>query len=334
MKKALFIGGTGKISSACSALAVAKGFDLTVLNRGNAMDPPPGVKHAIADINDEQAVANIIRDMYFDVIADFIAFTPEQAERSIRLFSGKTRQYIFVSSASVYQKPLSYAVITESTPTANPYWQYARDKIAIEERLRGEYRANGFPITIVRPSHTYGNQSIPVCLHGAKGSYQVIKRILEGKPVIVPGDGTTWWTVTHNTDFAKGFTGLMGNAHAIGETFHITSDESLTWNNIYDIIGGVLGRKVIKLHVSTDMLCKFNPEWEGGLTGDKCVSVRFDNSKLKRVVPDYCAVMRFDQGAEQALEYILSHPECQVLDPEFDAICDRIAAAAERFGMQ
>ena len=332
MKKALFIGGTGTISGACSALAVSKGFDLTVLNRGNAAELPQGVKHIVADITDEEAVAGLIRDMDFDVIADFITYTPEQAERSIRLFSGKTRQYIFISTASVYQKPLSCAVITESTPLYNPYWQYSRDKIAIEDRLTKEYRVNGFPVTIVRPSHTYGDNSIPVCLHGAKGSYQVIRRILDGKPVIVPGDGTTWWTVTHNTDFAKGFVGLMGNVHAIGESFHITSDESLTWNGIYDIIGGVLGKKVTKLHVSTDMLCKFNPEWEGNLTGDKCVSVRFDNSKLKRIVPDYCAATRFDQGAEQTLGYIMSHPCCQIPDPDFDELCDRIAAAAERFG--
>ena len=332
MKKVLFIGGAGTISGACSMSAADKGFDAYVLNRGNASGFPGGVKRLTVDINDEAAVAGIIKDMDFDVVADFITYTPKQAERSIRLFSGKTSQYIFISSASAYQKPLSYAVITESTPLCNPYWQYSRDKIACEDRLNKEYRENGFPITIVRPSHTYGNKKIPVCLHGANGSYQVIKRILDGKPVIVPGDGSTWWTVTHNADFAKGFVGLMGNAHAIGEAFHITSDESLTWNSIYDIIGGILGRKVIKAHVSTDMLCKFEPAWEGGLTGDKCVSLRFDNSKIKRIVPEFCATTRFDQGAVQTLEYILSHTECQILDPEFDALCDRIISAVERFG--
>ena len=333
MKKALFIGGTGTISGACSALAAASGFDLTVLNRGRSPNLPNGVKQITADINDEAAVARLIDGMGFDVVADFIAFTPEQAERSIRLFSGKTRQYIFVSSASVYQKPLSYAVISEGTPLANPYWQYSRNKIAIEELLLKEYRDNGFPITIVRPSHTYGDKSIPVCLHGNRGSFQVVRRIMDGKPVVVPGDGSTWWTVTHNTDFAKGFVGLMGNVHAIGEAFHITSDESLTWNGIYDIIGDVLGKKAIKSHVSTDMLRKVNPEWEGGLRGDKCVSVRFDNRKIKRAVPDFCAAVRFDQGAARTLAYILSHPECQTPDPEFDAICDRIVMAAERFAI-
>ena len=332
MKKALFIGGTGTISSACSALAVTKGFDLTVLNRGNDSDLPPGVKRITADMNDEASVAGIIKDMEFDVVADFIAFTPSQAERSIRLFSGKTRQYIFISSASAYQKPLSYSVITESTPLCNPFWEYSRNKIAIEDRLLSEYRNNGFPITIIRPSHTYGNKSIPVCLQGDKGSYQTVKRIMDGKPVIIPGDGTTWWTVTHNTDFAKGFVGLMCNVHAIGEAFNITSDESLTWNGIYDIIGGILGKKIEKIHVSTDMLCKFNPKWEGGLTGDKCVSVQFDNIKLKRIVPDFCANTRFDQGAVQTLQYIMSHQDCQILDPEFDALCDKIISAAERFG--
>ena len=332
MKKALFIGGTGTISSACSALAVTRGFDLYVLNRGNDPELPDGVKRITANINDEAAVAGIIKDMHFDVVADFITYTPDQAERAIRLFSGKTHQYIFISSASAYQKPLSYAVITESTPLHNPYWQYSRDKIACEDRLISEYRNNGFPITIVRPSHTYGNKYIPVCLHGDKGSFQVVKRILDGKPVIVPGDGLNWWTVTHNTDFAIGFVGLMSNVHAIGEAFHITSDESLTWNSIYDIIGGILGRKVIKIHISTDMLCKFEPSWEGGLTGDKCVSVRFDNSKIKRVVPEFCAVTRFDQGIGQTLKYILSHSDCQIPDPEFDALCDRIISAAELFG--
>ncbi|MDR1558880.1 MAG: SDR family oxidoreductase [Clostridiales bacterium] len=334
MKKVLFIGGTGTISSACAELAISRGFDLTVLNRGNGPEPPSEVRRITADMNDEAAVAEIIKDMDFDVVADFILFKPEQAERDIRLFAGKTRQFIFISSASAYQKPLSYAVITESTPLYNPYWQYSRDKIAIEERFIKEYRDNGFPITIVRPSHTYGDKSIPVCQHGAKGSYQVVKRILDGKPIIVPGDGTTWWTLTHNSDFAKGFVGLMGNVHAIGEAFHITSGESLTWNTIHDIIGGVLGKRVITAHVSTDMLCKFEPSWEGGLTGDKCASVRFDNSKLKRIVPEYIATTRFDQGAARTLEFMLSHPECQVPDPEFDALCDRIIAAVDRFGAE
>ena len=332
MKRALFIGGTGTISSACSALSAANGFDLTVLNRGNDLELAAGINRIIADINNEEDVAGILNDMDFDIVADFITYTLDQAERSIRLFSGKTRQYIFISSASVYQKPLSNPVITESTPLCNPYWQYSRDKIAVENRLLEEYRNTGFPITIVRPSHTYGNKSIPICLHGSKGSYQVIKRILDCKPVIVPGDGTSWWTLTHNTDFAKGFIGLMGNVHALGEAFHITSDESLTWNNIFDIIGGILDRKVIKVHISTDMLCKFDPAMEGGLTGDKSVSVQFDNSKIKRIVPEFRASTRFDQGAVQTLEYILSHSECQITDPEFDSLCDRIITAVERFG--
>ena len=331
MKRALFIGGTGTISSACSALAVEKGFDLYVLNRGNDPVLPSNANHIISDINDEKAVADKLKNMDFDIVADFITFTPEQAERSIRLFSGKTQQYIFISSASAYQKPLSNAIITESTPLHNPFWQYSRDKIACENRLYEEYRNNGFPITIVRPSHTYSEKKIPVCLHGKNGSYQVIKRILDGKPVIVPGDGTTWWTLTHSTDFAKGFVGLMGNVHAIGEAFHITSDESLTWNSIHDIIGGVLGKEVIKTHVSTDMLCKFEHSWEGGLTGDKSVSVMFDNSKIKRAVPEFCATTRFDQGAAQTLEYILSHPECQTLDPEFDMLSDKIISAIHDF---
>lgn len=328
--RALFIGGTGTISTAISRLAVDRGWDLTLLNRGNRMEfTPEGAKILQADIEDTEKVRELIRDLQFDVVADFIAFVPQHIERDIALFSGKTRQYIFISSASAYQKPPSCFRITESTPLANPYWEYSRNKIACEERLMHEYRTSGFPVTIVRPSHTYGETSIPLAIHG-KGSWSVIDRILKGKPVIIPGDGTSLWTVTHNSDFARAFLGLMGNPAAIGHPIHITSDEALTWDQIYDRIGDALGVPVKKFHVATDFLIGCDPGYEGPLKGDKSVSVLFDNSKIKRIVPEYTATIRFDQGIRLSIRYLMSHPEFQVPDPVFDSFCDRVIAAQQK----
>jgi len=323
--KALFIGGTGTISTAITNLAVDRGIELTLLNRGNNIqDVSKGVRMMQADINDEENVKNLLNGMHFDVVADFIGMIPSQIERDIRLFSGKTNQYIYISSASAYQKPASHYLITESTPLFNPYWQYSRDKIACENLLMAAYRENGFPITIVRPSHTYGDKSVPVALHGSKGSWQVLDRIRSGKPVIVHGDGLSLWTFTHNTDFAKAFVGLMNNPHAIGEAVHITSDESVTWNAAYDTIGRILGVGVNKVHIASDFLTACNPELGGGLLGDKSNSVVFDNSKIKRLVPEYTATMRFDQGIKRTIAYVLGHEECQIPDPQFDTWCDRV----------
>ncbi|MGH4050074.1 MAG: SDR family oxidoreductase [Clostridium sp.] len=328
--KALFIGGTGTISTEISKLAVLKGWQLYLLNRGNKSSRvPEGVKVITADINNEVEVARLIEDIDFDVIADFISFEPSQIQRDIRLFSKKTKQFIFISSASAYQKPLAFYKITESTPLANPYWKYSRDKIACEELLIAQYRSNDFPITIIRPSHTYGVGSVPVAIHGEKGSWQVIDRIIKGKPVIVPGDGNSLWTITHNTDFAKAFVGIMGNQAAVGEAIHITSDESITWNKIYDIIGEALNVKVIKYHVATDFLVKFKADLEGGLVGDKANTVVFDNSKIKRLVPEYIATTRFDQGVRLSIEYILAHPELQIEDKVFDLFCDNVIKSQE-----
>jgi len=324
--KALFIGGTGTISTAVSKLLVNQGWELYLLNRGNNNDrAPEGAKLFQADISDEEKVKDLIRNLEFDVVADFIAFVPSQVERDIRLFSGKTKQYIFISSASAYQKPLSDYRITESTPLANPYWEYSRNKIACEELLIAEYRKSGFPVTIVRPSHTYDDRSIPLGVHGKNGSWQVAKRMLENKPVIIHGDGTSLWTLTHNTDFAKGFVGLMGNVHAIGEAVHITSDESLTWNQIYEIIASALGVKLNAVHIPSDYLAACsNYDFTGSLLGDKANSVVFDNSKLKRLVPGFYATVRFDQGIRHIISNVLSHPELQKEDLEFDSWCDRI----------
>lgn len=328
--KALFIGGTGTISSAVSTLATEKGIDLYLLNRGNnTAFVPDKAKVITADINSEAEALKKLEGMTFDVVADFIAFNTEHVERDYRLFRDKTRQYIFISSASAYQKPLSCPHITESTPLSNPHWEYSRNKIACEELLTEKYRSEGFPVTIVRPSHTYGNTSVPVAVHGGKGSFAVVERIRKGKKVVVHGDGSSLWTLTHNTDFAKAFVGLLGNAHALGEAYHITSDESLTWNQIYEIIGSALGVEPKIVHIPTDVLSRLRPELYGGLMGDKAHTVLFDNSKIKRAVPDFAATTRFDQGVRQTLEYIYSHEECRKEDPEFDAWCDKVIESYE-----
>lgn len=329
--KVLFIGGTGTISMAISRLLLSQGHTLYLLNRGSRNTGLSGdLIELKADINDEAAVAALISDLKFDVVADFIAFVPEQLERDYRLFREKTKQFIYISSASAYQKPLSDYRINEGTPLANPYWEYSRNKIAGEEYLMKLYREEGFPVTIVRPSHTYDERSIPLGAHGEKGSFSVIKRMLEGKPVIIHGDGTSLWTITHNSDFAKGFVGLMGNIHAIGEAVQITSDESVTWNQIYQIIADALHVKLNAVHVASEFLDACSDyDFSGSLLGDKANTVVFDNSKLKRLVPGFTATVRADQGIRSTIEYVLSHPECQVEDPAFDDWCDRVIEALE-----
>ena len=327
--KALFIGGTGTISTAISALCVSKGWELYLLNRGTRTDYAPEGAHMItADITNAADVAAKLEGMHFDVVADFIAFTVDQVDRDIQLFAGKTRQYFFISSASAYQKPLGSPVITESTPLCNPYWQYSRDKIACEERLIAQYRKDGFPITIIRPSHTYGDTGVPLAVRGKNGSFSVLERIRQGKKVIVPGDGLSLWTLTHNTDFAKAFVGLMGNQHAIGETYQIMSDESLTWNQIYEAIGVALGAAPKMVHIASDTLAVLCGDYVGELIGDKSNSVIFDNSKIKRAVPDYVATTRFDEGVRRCVAHIYSHPTLQVPDPDFDTWTD---ALVERY---
>ncbi|WP_239618040.1 SDR family oxidoreductase [Cohnella mopanensis] len=328
--KVLFIGGTGTISSAITQQLLEQGNELYLLNRGTRNDAlPAGVTILKADINDEATVSKLIENLEFDVVADFIAFVPAQLERDYRLFNGKTKQFLFISSASAYQTPLSDYRITEGTPLSNPYWEYSRNKIACEDYLMKQYRENGFPVTIVRPSHTYDERSIPLGVHG-KGSWQVAKRMLENKPVIIHGDGTSLWTMTHNSDFAKGFIGLMGNIHAIGESVNITSDETVTWNQIYEIIADALGVKLNAVHVSSEFLAACSKEdYRGGLLGDKANSVVFDNSKLKRLVPGFVATTRLDQGIKQTVKYILAHPEYQKEDKEFDIWCDKVIGALD-----
>ena len=334
--KALFIGGTGTISMAIvRRLAEKTDWEVWLLNRGRrAADVPEGVRTITADMNNEADVAEKLQGMFFDTVCEFIGFTPDQVERDWRLFKDKTRQYIYISSASAYLKPAASYVITEGTTLANPYWEYSRNKIACEEFLMKKHREEGFPVTIVRPSHTYDERSIPMAAHGKNGSWQVIRRIMDGRPVIIPGDGSSLWTLTFNTDFARGFVGLMGNRHAIGETFQITGDETLTWDQIYNTVADALGKKLVPYHVSADFLAetgkKYGYDYAGELLGDKSVSVVFDNRKLKRAVPDMKTTVPFHAGVRKALDYILDHPECQKEDPDFDAYCDRVIAALEK----
>lgn len=329
--KALFIGGTGTISQGVAVRARESGWDVWLLNRGNRQDRVvSGVTSLKGDINaDEAGVAALIKDMHFDVVVDFIAFVPEQLERDVRLFTGKTGQFIFISSASAYQKPLNHYRITESTPLVNPLWEYSRNKIACEEFLMDQYRTKGFPVTIVRPSHTYDDRYLPVAIHGKKGSWQVVDRILKDKPVLVHGDGTSLWTLTHSSDFAKAFVALLGNPLALGETFHITSDESLSWNQIYDSLGSALGKTVHKYHVATDFLAACDPEYSGTLLGDKAHTVVFDNTKIKRILPDFTTSVSFAEGARRCVRYLLDNEQSQIPDPDFDAFCERIIQVQE-----
>jgi nucleoside-diphosphate-sugar epimerase len=337
--KALFIGGTGTISSAISRLAVELGWELYHLNRGSRKGEFAGVTQIECDIRNEDvsSIKEKIRKQAgavrrFDVVADFIGFVPEHVQKDFDLFNGLCGQYIFISSASAYQKPLSSYLVTESTPLSNPLWRYSRDKIACEELLTQKYRECGFPVTIIRPSHTYDERSVPLGVHGKNGSWQVLKRMLDGKPVIIHGDGTSLWTLTHNDDFARAFVRLAGNIHAIGEAVHITSDESLTWNQIYQIIADALNVQLKAAHISSEFLDECSGgkyDFKGSLLGDKSNSVVFDNSKLKRLAPGFCAAVRVDEGIRKTIANVLSNPQLQKEDPEFDEWCDRVIAAVQ-----
>ena len=323
--KVLFIGGTGVISSACSDLALARGIELYLLNRGQSSRPlPEGANVLQGDIRDGESARAALGDNTFDVVVNWIAFTPEHIEKDLELFRGRTGQYVFISSASAYQKPPAFLPITESTPLANPFWQYSRDKIACEERLLRAYRDEGFPMTIVRPSHTYDQTMLPL-----DGRYTVVDRMRRGERVIVHGDGTSLWVLTHYRDFAKGFVGLLGNPHALGEAFHITSDELLTWNQIFEIIARAAGVSAEIVHVPSEQIARYNARWGEGLLGDKAHSVIFDNSKVKRVVPDFVATIPFAQGAEEIMAWHDADPARQVVDDERNKLIDAIIAAQD-----
>ncbi|MBE6836623.1 MAG: SDR family oxidoreductase [Ruminococcus sp.] len=329
--KVLLIGGTGIISSAITRLLVKRGFDTYILNRGNRNGVlPEGVKVISCDINNEAEATEKLKGMEFDAVCDFIGFVPSQLERDFRLFNGKTKQFMYISSASAYHKPVKHYEITEGTTLANPYWEYSRNKIACEEFLFKMYRENGFPVTIIRPSHTYDERNVPLGVHGNGGSWQVLKRMMEGKPVIVHGDGTSLWTITWNEDFAVAFVGLIGNPHAIGEAFHITSDESVTWNQIYKAVADALGVELKPYYVSSRLLADLSSyDFEGGLIGDKSNTVVFDNSKVKKAVPEFNATMGAEEGIRIAVNHLLTHPELQIADEEFDAWCDKVIEKLE-----
>jgi nucleoside-diphosphate-sugar epimerase len=328
--KVLFIGGTGIISTACTELAAERGIDLTLLRRGqHAVHVPAGVKTLQVDVTDEAAVEKALGAATFDAVVDWIGFAPFELERSIRLFAKRTRQFVYISSASAYQKPVGHYLITESTPLANPYWQYSRDKIACEELLLRAYREAGFPVTIIRPSLTYGDTQIPLAVNSWLRSYTAIDRMRRGKKVIVPGDGTSLWVVTHNSDFAVGLIGLLAQPQAIGQAFHITSDEVLTWDQITHIVAEAAGTKADIVHIPSDFMAAAIPDELGNLTGDKANSVVFDNTKIRRFVPEFSPRVRFAEGIRRTLAWFDSDPKRRLIDADADAAWDKLIAAYE-----
>lgn len=325
----LFIGGTGIISSACSALAVKQGIDLTLLNRGKTSKRPVpgGAEVVVGDIRKPASVKKALGDRTFDVVVDWVAFTPEHVDADLSYFRGRTDQYVFISSASAYHKPIRSLPITESTPLHNPFWSYSRHKAACERRLMRAYREDGFPATVVRPSHTYDRTLLPF-----KGRYTVVDRMRKGLPVVVHGDGTSLWVMTHHRDFAKGFLGVLGNDRALGEAYHITSDEILTWNQIFKLVAKAAGVDEVEMvHVPSAFINAFDEDWGAGLLGDKTYSVFFDNTKIKRLVPDFVAEIPFAQGAREIIDWFDADPERQVVDDQwnqtFDAIIDAYRSA-------
>jgi len=320
--KILFIGGTGVISSASSELAVERGDELFLLNRGESKRSMPKSAHILkADIRDKDSVQKALGSMTFDAVVNWIAFAPEHIETDIELFRDRTEQYVFISSASAYQTPPVNLPVTESTPLSNPFWQYSRDKIACEERLVRAYREEQFPMTIVRPSHTYDQTMLPL-----KGRYTAIDRMRKGKKVIVHGDGSALWTLTHTRDFAKGFVGLLGQSRAIGEAFQITSDEFLTWNQIYELAARAAGTIAQIVHIPSDIIAKYDADWGAELFGDKAHSMIFDNTKIKRIVPDFAAVIPFSRGIKEIINWFDADPSRQIVDERLNQLMDQIIA--------
>lgn len=326
----LFIGGTGVISSAVSEQVLAQGHTLYLLNRGNRTEfIPEGARLLQGDIRDEASIRELLSCRQFDAVVNWISYEPEHVEADIRLFSGLTGQYVFISSASAYQKPPASPFITEDTPLANPFWDYSRNKIACEEILLREHAEKGFPVTIVRPSHTYGIDKLPTAFNSRKYQWSILERMRQGKKIIVPGDGTSLWVLTHNTDFAVAFAGLLGRKEALGEAYQITSDEVLTWDQITRYLGAAAGYEPDLLHLSADFITGCLPGLHSELVGDKLNSVCFDNSKIKALVPEYKAVKLFKDGIRESVEWYRSHPELLLLDEEWDALCDRLVSAHE-----
>ena len=321
--RVLFVGGSGVISSACAQVAVESGIDLYVLNRGHSTSRPlpAGVTELRADVRSPASVRDVLGDLDFDSVVDWVAFTTEHVQSDIDLFKNRTGQYVFISSASAYQTPPARLPVTESTPLRNPFWQYSRDKIACEDLLVKTYRETGFPATIVRPTHTYDKTLVPI-----HGGWTALGRMLAGKPVIVQGDGTSLWTMTHNEDFARGFVPLLGHPRTLGEAFHITSEDFLAWDQIAHALASALGVTARVVHVPSDAIAAVDPEWGASLLGDKSHSMVFDNSKLRSVVPGWRAVIPFERGARQIADWYLGDPSRQVTDAHLDALMDKLAA--------
>jgi len=326
--RVLFVGGTGNISTAATRLLAEQGVDLTVLNRGQSdVLLPDGVQRIRADIRDSSSVSDVLRGEEFDVVVDWLAYVPQHVETDIELFSGRISQYVFISSATVYRKPSPFFPLVEEAPLGNAHWQYARDKIACEERLRREHEQKGFPATIVRPSYTYGETWIPTALDGT--DYTIVDRMLRGKKIVVPGDGESLWTMTHNTDFARLLVAILGNADAVGESFHITSDEVLTWNQITETIAAAAGLEPRIVHVPSDFVAAVDPELGVGLLADKAHSLVFDNAKIKRFAPGVEANVPFAEGVARSLAWFDADPARKVVDEERNALLDRIVDAYE-----
>ena len=318
----LFVGGTGKISSACVTRALEAGYDVYVLNRGQTtLRPLPAAATSLcADVRDPEATKTALKGMEFDSVVDFTIREPAQVGTDIEIFAGRTGQFIFISSASAYQKPVARLPITESTPLSNPFWEYSRKKIACEDAFMAAYRDKGFPVTIVRPSHTYDRTGLPF-----DGGWTVVDRMRRGKPVIVHGDGTSLWALTHHDDFARAFTRLLANPSTIGDSFHITTDELLSWDQIHHQVARAAGVEATLVHVASETIAKVIPEWGPPILGDKAHSVIFDNSKIRRVAPGWSALIPYSEGARQTIEWMDQHPERQVVDPKVDAAFDLLA---------
>ncbi len=328
--KVLFIGGTGLISSACTRLAVERGIELFVLNRGRDPARARGATSLVADLGDEAAAERALAGQRFDSVVDWIAFTPADVERDLRLFGGRTDQFVFISSASAYRKPPGDWLLREDSPLANPFWDYARNKIACEERLLRAQREDGFPVTIVRPSLTYGDTQVPLAINSWERPFTAIARMRRGRPLIVPGDGTSLWTVTHNSDFAIGLVGLLGRREALDDAFNIMSDEVLTWDQVYRQVADAAGVEARIVHIASDFIAACLPEMGGTLLGDKSVSAVFDTSKIRRLVPDFRATTPFAEGIRRTVAWFDADPARQLVDAALEARWERLIAAYEQ----
>jgi nucleoside-diphosphate-sugar epimerase len=318
----LFLGGTGVISSASAELALARGLDLTIVTRGTSGRPVPEGAHVVhADVRDPTSLRSALAGRDFDAVVDWLAFGPEHVRADVELFAGRTGQFVFISSASAYQTPPARLPITESTPLRNPFWEYSRNKIACEDVLVAAYRDHGFPATIVRPSHTYDRTKVPL-----SGGWTMVERMRQGKRVVVHGDGTSLWTLTHHTDFARGLVPLLGLTRAVGEAVHITSDDVLTWDQIAVALGTAAGAEPQIVHVPSDVIAAVDPEWGAGLLGDKAHSAVFDTTKLRRLVPDFVATVPFELGAREIVAWHDEDPARRAVDGRVDALVDDMVA--------